>query len=968
MKKYLLILLTLVIGGLSTYLYFKPTINTNEKIHIGFVGPLSGENASGGKSVIQAVQLYIANVNKSGGINGRKIQLDLFDDQNKSELATQRSLEISTKSQVLAVVGHNWSSTSMAGGGNYKKYGIPAISPTATSVGVTKDNPWYFRTVSNDNIQGKFLAHYIRNVLNLKNITIIQHESVYGKYLSKVMSNTARKIGLNVSQHYVVDTESDTAENDFANIAAKIKKDRNSGALFIAMYETKGAALIRILKDAGVTNKIVTPDAFASSAFTNLFKSFPKEILSPGYYTDGIYVSCPMIFDTASEKAQSFYHEYQKKYAEIPDWSAASAYDATMMVIEAIKQTGATGAKSTLKQERENIRNFLSKTNTQASGVEGVTGNNYFNEQGDAIKPLNIGVYQKGGNVSSLVQLQNIRHPKQIENMPESDLIAFDQFLLTKTNVVYTGISVNKIDEMDLGDLTFDMDFNIWFRSRPNVKVEDIIFNNAVEPISLGKPVKSEVKSGLQYKRFRVKGKFRADFLPSFDVKKHTLSVSFRHKTLTRDNLIFVVDVLGMGMENPQNILEKLKQDQTLNPVYNWDISDLIAYQDVEKTDSLGDMSALYNKDGFINFSRYNYKMFVKEKEFNLFEFVSLRFMLIILGASFGITFLLYMLRAMIKNKQFSRSLWCSKTVSAFLLMVCAENIIIDWMVGKLDDYYIRHAIIAFEILWWVIPVWVLVLSVETFLWAPLEKKTEKNVPSLIKRITASIIMLFAFFGILAFVFDQKITSLLATSGAVAMIIGFAIQVNIANIFSGIILNIDNKIRIGDWIMVHGRTPTPDVSLVGCVVDIGWRTTQLKTTDNNLALIPNSVFANKAFTNFMLPEEVSNFDIAFCLPFSVPADVGIKLINDGARAVVGHPEGPSSEPKMPKTAVSGIKDKGLVYKVNYWILPREVSIAKSRNTIIKSVMEHLKNEGVSIAYPTNITHFKSNQIKKYSKD
>ncbi|PLX68792.1 MAG: hypothetical protein C0603_06475 [Denitrovibrio sp.] len=964
MKKLLLPLLAIVLfAALFGYPYFKNKTTSKETLHIAFSGPLSGENAAGGRSVIQAIELYVDHVNKSGGVNGRRLQLDKFDDMNNAKIASDVSIQIAKDSEALAVIGHNWSSTSMAAAPNYMKYGIPAISPTATSVNVTKDNPWFFRTVPNDNTQGKFITHYIKNVLREDKVTIVQHDSVYGEYLSKVMTDTAENIDLEVSEHYVVYTEQKDTEKQFTDIIEEIKNNPESGVIFIAMYETKGAEFVRLLKDAEVENRIITPDAFASSTFTDQFSKLPKEILSPGFYTNGIYVSCPMIFDTANEQAQSFYHDYQMVYGELPDWSAASAYDAVMMAVEAIRLTNATGSKKNIPLERSNIQKFLASVNNPAAGIVGVTGKNYFSSEGDAIKPLNIGVYQKGGNVSSLIQLQSIQHPKLAEKIPEEDIVAFDQFLLTKTNVVYTGISVNKIDELDFGKRTFFMDFNIWFRSRPDIRPEDIVFTNAVEPIELGELVRTEFKNGLQYKLFRVKGKFRADFLPSFDIKKHTLSISFRHKTIQRANLIYVVDVVGMGIKKPKELMEKFKENQILNPVYNWEVQDLIAYQDIEKADSLGEMDSLYSKDGSVNFSRYNYKMFVKEQGFDLFEFVSIYQMFIVFLVSIGVFAFFRMLKLFVSKDKFDIFLWLSGATSIVMLMICLQKLTIDWMVGKVDDYYLRTAMIGFDILWWIIPVWVIILGVDTFFWHPLEMKTQKRVPSLIKRITAFVIILFAFFGIIAFVFDQKITSLLATSGAVAMIIGFAIQVNIANIFSGIILNIDSQIKIGDWIMVHGRTNDPSTGIIGCVVDIGWRTTQLKTTDNSLVLIPNSTFADKVYTNFMLPEETSRFELSFCLPFSVAPEIAIKMINQAALAVTDLPEGPSSSPKKPKAAVAGVDAKGMIYKLRYWLIPREVSPAKCRNTIIQSVMENLKDNGVTIAYPKTISFIKQVQPK-----
>ena len=76
-------------------------------------------------------------------------------------------------------------------------------------------------------------------------------------------------------------------------------------------------------------------------------------------------------------------------------------------------------------------------------------------------------------------------------------------------------------------------------------------------------------------------------------------------------------------------------------------------------------------------------------------------------------------------------------------------------------------------------------IAVKSFGWRPLENSFDLVIPKSVKNFMTGLIFLLAFFGIVAYVFDQKITSLLATSGMFVMIVGLAIQMNISNIFRG---------------------------------------------------------------------------------------------------------------------------------------------------------------------------------------
>lgn len=112
----------------------------------------------------QAIQLYLKKINQKGGINGKKVILKEFDDQNDSKIAQQQAKQIIDEKEAVAVIGHWYSSASISAGEIYKEYEIPAITPGSTSIKVTEDNPWYFRNIYSAKAPGQFLANYIKYV------------------------------------------------------------------------------------------------------------------------------------------------------------------------------------------------------------------------------------------------------------------------------------------------------------------------------------------------------------------------------------------------------------------------------------------------------------------------------------------------------------------------------------------------------------------------------------------------------------------------------------------------------------------------------------------------------------------------------------------------------------------------------------------------------------------------------------
>lgn len=176
---------------------------------------------------------------------------------------------------------------------------------------------------------------------------------------------------------------------------------------------------------------------------------------------------------------------------------------------------------------------------------------------------------------------------------------------------------------------------------------------------------------------------------------------------------------------------------------------------------------------------------------------------------------------------------WLLRLVCWPLFLASAGSLLLNFAFQNLEFYYVDMMVPVYEALWWVIGARLVAMATERLIWIPLENKTERKVPGSIRAFVSVLIFLFSGFGIIAFVLHQELTSLLATSGLLAMVIGLAIQANIANVFSGIILNLERPFNVGDIIKI-------DDELEGKIVDISWRTTRAVDYDGKLHCIPNA--------------------------------------------------------------------------------------------------------------------------------
>jgi potassium efflux system protein len=132
-------------------------------------------------------------------------------------------------------------------------------------------------------------------------------------------------------------------------------------------------------------------------------------------------------------------------------------------------------------------------------------------------------------------------------------------------------------------------------------------------------------------------------------------------------------------------------------------------------------------------------------------------------------------------------------------------------------------------------------MALRRFLWNPLEQRSGRMIPNVVKIMSSVVIYALSFAGITALVLDEPLTSLLATSGLLAMVIGLAIQANIANVFSGIVLNVERPFKVGDYIKVN--------DIVGRVTDITWRTTRIESNDGPAISLANALISEAQVSN-----------------------------------------------------------------------------------------------------------------------
>lgn len=221
--------------------------------------------------------------------------------------------------------------------------------------------------------------------------------------------------------------------------------------------------------------------------------------------------------------------------------------------------------------------------------------------------------------------------------------------------------------------------------------------------------------------------------------------------------------------------------------------------------------------------------------------------------------------------------------------------------------------------------------------------------PKLIRDLISVVLFFVTAAIVLNRVFEQPLTGIWITSGALAITIGFALRNIILDFFSGLAVNIENPYRIGDWIEIHQRFSHE--SIIGKVTEINWRSTHIRTEQNTNIVIPNSLITTMSVTtNFWHETKPTRYGVNFTLDFSVPHQRAKRILMSGAMEAYKS-EGFVRE-QLPQVIIIKTDELGVVYEVRYWITPwHYLSPSIARDVIQSCILNHLNSSGLTLAYP-----------------
>ncbi|MBN3782027.1 branched-chain amino acid ABC transporter substrate-binding protein [Burkholderia sp. Ac-20345] len=319
-----------VASATALFVLISTTATADEVVKIGHVAPLTGGIAHLGKDNENGARLAIEEINAKKLVIGGKnitLALDPQDDAGDPRTATQVAQRL-VDDNVVAVVGHLNSGTTIPASKIYSDAGIVQISPSATNPTYTQQGfKTAYRVVATDAQQGPALANYAAASLKIKSVAIVDDATAYGQGLANEFEKTAKSLGLKVLSH---DATNDKAV-DFRAILTKIKGE-NPDAIMYGGLDATGGPFAKQAKQLSLRAKLLAGDGVCTGKLPDLAGDAAANVVCS---------EAGMPLEKLAGGA-AFQKKYEARFHQPIQIYAPLTYDAVYIIVDAMKRANST--------------------------------------------------------------------------------------------------------------------------------------------------------------------------------------------------------------------------------------------------------------------------------------------------------------------------------------------------------------------------------------------------------------------------------------------------------------------------------------------------------------------------------------------------------------------------------------------------------------------------------------------------
>jgi branched-chain amino acid transport system substrate-binding protein len=322
-------------------------------VKIGVILPLTGDGAFWGDNARNALLLAADDINRAGGIKGRRLELLIEDGRCDPKASLNAFQKLIDADKTTAVIGEICSSATLAVAPVAERRKIVLLSPCSESADLTNAGQYIFRTWTPNNSQARVVARYLRNEVGARRVAVLAVYNGFGQPLADAFREEFQRLGGEIAAF-------ETYQQGDMDFRAQLLRIR-AGApelIYLVSYPNDGMSAIRQMHALGIDIRV----AATSNANS-------RDFLGPlGPLAEGL-----LLADLDDTTTPDFRARYEQKFAR--KWPGASscagvAYDDVMILAKAVAAVGEASAA---------IKDFLA----QLKDYHGVSGTITFDENGD---------------------------------------------------------------------------------------------------------------------------------------------------------------------------------------------------------------------------------------------------------------------------------------------------------------------------------------------------------------------------------------------------------------------------------------------------------------------------------------------------------------------------------------------------------------------------------------------------------
>ncbi len=336
-------------------------------VRVGAVLPLTGSAAQWGVPARDAALMAVEEINSKGGIKGKKLKLEIEDDQCEPTSGVSAAQKILASGKPIAFLGAVCSSVTLAIAPIAEGNKVVLISPASTTPLLTDAGDYIFRVIPTDALRGRVFADYVYSQ-GYRRISMLYINNEGGAGNQKTFSDSFQRLGGTI-------LSIDAYPQDSRDVRAQLTKikQQKPDAVVVVSYPDDTPIVMRQAQEL----VLGAPLFFQTEALDD-----PAVILKAGNAAEGATYILPAKPEGPS--ADDFASKYKQKYGRDPETFAAESYDVIKLIVS-ILENGSDISSETLKAGLYRTKNY-----------PGASGTITFDQNGDVVKPMAIKKIESG--------------------------------------------------------------------------------------------------------------------------------------------------------------------------------------------------------------------------------------------------------------------------------------------------------------------------------------------------------------------------------------------------------------------------------------------------------------------------------------------------------------------------------------------------------------------------------------------